>query len=330
MPDRDGNYVGQIVRFRCNGSTGTVERQRIVDHTEAAVSRILAQSSDMQEDLVVVFSDGSRPSPDGMRSLEPGFGGAVVCIRPLTASADIRRLGTDVLILALPMPLVAELAKADGIVFQPNLLSLGSDDRLGYLCRLIAMLCDDLDAGLPKDCAMVFAYLKAVVGFLLATHYGPEQHERQRHLGGMTLNQIRRVHLFVNDHVDEPIALDQLAGIAGMSRFHFSRSFKQATGVTPSQFITRRRIEAAIRSLRAGHRDLTVIALDCGFGSLQSFSRAFSRVTGLTPSEYRAALRTEIRGRTRPHDHRPAENLPGPPASDREDTPLLLRAGEGR
>lgn len=93
---------------------------------------------------------------------------------------------------------------------------------------------------------------------------------------------------FVNAHLAETIELNQVAGHVGVSPFHFCRLFKQATGLTLKQYVTRRRVEWAKCRLRQPHVRATEVAYDVGFGSLSQFNRSFQQVVGSSPSEWRS------------------------------------------
>ena len=85
------------------------------------------------------------------------------------------------------------------------------------------------------------------------------------------------------------MTLGSLAREAGLSRFHFLRTFERLTGVTPHQYVMRARLrEAAIR-LVAESGNVLDIALDCGFGDVSSFNRAFRNEFGVSPRVFRRA-----------------------------------------
>jgi transcriptional regulator GlxA family with amidase domain len=94
------------------------------------------------------------------------------------------------------------------------------------------------------------------------------------------------------DHADrnyrEPLDLDVLAGIAGISKFHFQRCFKAAYGLSPAEYLSRRRIERAQDLLRATNLTVTEICHAVGFSSLGSFSSRFRDLVGETPTAYQA------------------------------------------
>ena len=93
------------------------------------------------------------------------------------------------------------------------------------------------------------------------------------------------------DHIDRRYAaeldLAGLAAVAGVSKYHFARSFEAAYGETPIRYLTRRRIERAQDLLRSANLTVTEICMAVGFSSLGSFSTRFSALVGESPTQYR-------------------------------------------
>lgn len=87
---------------------------------------------------------------------------------------------------------------------------------------------------------------------------------------------------------DRPIALDEMAGVAATSPFHFLRVFRQLAGMTPYQFVLKTRLHRAAIRLRTSDEPVSTIALDAGFNDLSTFNRRFRTVMGSAPSAYRA------------------------------------------
>lgn len=102
---------------------------------------------------------------------------------------------------------------------------------------------------------------------------------------------ILRALTFIEENIERPISLDELAGLSYMSRFHFSRTFKARTGMTPMSLIAHVRIERSMSLLRQNPDCVSDIALAVGFSSLSHFTDQFKRITGMTPSEYRKGLK---------------------------------------
>lgn len=92
---------------------------------------------------------------------------------------------------------------------------------------------------------------------------------------------------YINDHCTEEITVDQLANIAGFSRFHFARLFKQFTNVSYYDYLTQKRIEHAEKLLITPDISVTEVAMQSGFNSLSTFNRVFKNLKNCTPSEYK-------------------------------------------
>jgi AraC-like DNA-binding protein len=107
---------------------------------------------------------------------------------------------------------------------------------------------------------------------------------------GVALALLPRLRL-ARDHIDRhyaaPLDLAGLAAVAGVSRYHFARSFEAAYGETPIRYLTRRRIERAQDLLRAANLTVTEVCMLVGFASLGSFSSRFRQLVGESPTAYR-------------------------------------------
>jgi YesN/AraC family two-component response regulator len=104
---------------------------------------------------------------------------------------------------------------------------------------------------------------------------------------------LQRALLFVEEHLNTTLSLDDVAREAGMNKFHFCRVIKRVTGLTFRAFLAHRRINRAIELLRDAQRSLTDVYLNVGFKDMSHFSRVFRRVTGRPPSRFRRTLRLD-------------------------------------
>ena len=104
-------------------------------------------------------------------------------------------------------------------------------------------------------------------------------------------DDIQNAICYINDHLTEPLKLNDLAHAANMSRSHLSAHFKLMTGVSPYEYLIIQRIELAVRLLRDTSLSVTEIARKSGFTNLANFNKAFKRITGMTPREYRQSKR---------------------------------------
>lgn len=94
---------------------------------------------------------------------------------------------------------------------------------------------------------------------------------------------------YVDAHLDAPLTLAELAGVAALSTYHFARMFHTSFGEPPHAWVRARRIERAKALLAAGKSDLASIAQASGFGSASHLSRVFRDAAGVTPGQYRGA-----------------------------------------
>ena len=101
------------------------------------------------------------------------------------------------------------------------------------------------------------------------------------------LARIDRVLRRLESQSGEPQTLGELAGSAGLSRYHFLRTFKTVTGVTPHQWLLRARLRESAQRLIASRDPVTEIALDVGFDDLSNFIRSFRAEFGVSPRTYR-------------------------------------------
>ena len=112
--------------------------------------------------------------------------------------------------------------------------------------------------------------------------------------GGMAPHKLRKAIALIDHHLSDEeegrVALRTVARDVAMSYFHFSRAFKQAMGMTATNYIAERRIERAKKMLEETELPISEIALRSGFSSQSHFTTAFRRLAGATPKAFRAAL----------------------------------------
>jgi AraC family transcriptional regulator len=101
------------------------------------------------------------------------------------------------------------------------------------------------------------------------------------------LDRIDRVVGYLNEQIEATPSLQDLAGIAGISPFHFHRLYRSITGETPFETLRRLRLARAAIMLRNSSKAITDIAFDAGYESSQAFSKAFRRETGCSATELR-------------------------------------------
>lgn len=91
---------------------------------------------------------------------------------------------------------------------------------------------------------------------------------------------------YLDGHFDSPLTLEEVADINGMSKFHFSRVFKEKVGLSFSRYLTILRINESKRLMQEEELNVSEACFRVGFNSLSYFSRVFHRIEGVKPSEY--------------------------------------------
>ncbi len=93
---------------------------------------------------------------------------------------------------------------------------------------------------------------------------------------------------YINDHCTENISMDEVADIAGFSKFHFARLFKQVMNVSCYDYLINRRVMYAEKLLIEPELSIMQVAMKSGFSSLATFNRVFKAKNHCTPTEYKA------------------------------------------
>ena len=99
-----------------------------------------------------------------------------------------------------------------------------------------------------------------------------------------------RARAFIDECYDLPLDLEQIAGQASFSRYHFLRLFRNAFDQTPHQYLVQRRIAKAKDLLASSELSVTEVCFAVGFQSLGSFSALFHRCAGYPPKQHRARM----------------------------------------
>jgi AraC family transcriptional regulator len=125
--------------------------------------------------------------------------------------------------------------------------------------------------------------------------YGKALLRDDRPAGGLSPWQLRRVLDFIAAHLNEDPSIAELARECGLSSGYFSRAFRQTTGVTPHQWLIRRRVERARQLLLGNGLGLADIALVCGFVDQSHFTRVFAKLESDSPGSWRQQHRKSRR-----------------------------------
>jgi len=121
---------------------------------------------------------------------------------------------------------------------------------------------------------------------LVRTNTGTHPAEAQPS-GGLAAWQRRKAVAHIEEHLAEPISLEALARLVGLSACYFCRAFRHSLGMPPQRYQLNQRIERAKTLLAKRSASVTDVSLTVGYNDTSAFCTAFRRITGLTPSAYR-------------------------------------------
>lgn len=115
----------------------------------------------------------------------------------------------------------------------------------------------------------------------------PECNPSTQCIRGLSASALRRVQIFLDQHIGEDFVLDDLAEVACMSRFHFARMFRRSLKESPMRYVLKMRVALGQEKLLSEkHKTVAVIASELGFCDQSHFTRSFRRFTGVTPGRF--------------------------------------------
>lgn len=161
---------------------------------------------------------------------------------------------------------------------------ISAEDPLILKC--FDMLETELKCGGFGQRLMVDA-VRSLLAVQILRHYARIRLPDDLNAGLSSVQSIRVVDL-IEANLSENITLDELARVAGMSPFHFSRRFKATFGIAPHGYVIRARVAKAQKMLRHRKIPQKIIALECGFSDQSHFCRTFRKIAGGSPNQYQS------------------------------------------
>lgn len=204
------------------------------------------------------------------------------------AGAPVRsawREETEVLNLALESTLVAEVALESFDLNAADLVSEdgGTDPQVAHVGMALKA---EIEAGYPAG-RLYADSLTAALAARVLVRYGARPPVVQDRPPSGSRRALREAEDYVNDNLARNVTLAELAGVARMSPYHFSRTFKDATGLSPHQYLIHRRVKKAQELLLNTDLPVGDVARGVGFASQGHLARHFGRLVGLSPGSFR-------------------------------------------
>ncbi|MGG4552121.1 helix-turn-helix domain-containing protein [Paenibacillus humicus] len=152
----------------------------------------------------------------------------------------------------------------------------------GMPIQRLKMLFDEAHGGNITDPYVASSY---VYQFLIELRRAASDRYREQEHWPLAVREAVR---FLDTHYSCMIGLDQLAGQLGLSKFHFLRTFTKHLGVTPNDYVNRKRIERSIELLQSTDWSIETIAGKVGYSSGSYYIKVFQKFTGQTPGSFRS------------------------------------------
>ncbi|MDQ3710520.1 MAG: AraC family transcriptional regulator [Actinomycetota bacterium] len=192
----------------------------------------------------------------------------------------------DLLVMRLAPAFLRHVAEenrlnADAVELRPSLD--GRDDAVEHIG--LAMLAE-MEAGGASGRVYGDSLATALATHLLRNHgTSPQAVPDQR--GGLPRSALRRVTDFVNDNLSMDLGLSEMAGVANLSQYHFSRQFKRSTGLSPHQYVIQRRVKRAKELLSGTDLSVGDVASAVGFTHQSHLAHHVRRHFGVPPTSLR-------------------------------------------
>ncbi|WP_159912964.1 AraC family transcriptional regulator [Pantoea sp. 18069] len=155
------------------------------------------------------------------------------------------------------------------------------------VCNLVGTLWKEAASQSPNGPLFAQGLSIALLG-LLSSHFGSNPAQALQARGKLHPRERERLKSFIDCDLGASLTVERMAGVVGLSPYHFSRIFKATFGLSPHAYVMERRVDLARQMLRRQpDRTVADIAVDCGFSSNAHFTTEFRRRFGTTPSSWR-------------------------------------------
>ncbi|RUT05605.1 AraC family transcriptional regulator [Dulcicalothrix desertica PCC 7102] len=213
-----------------------------------------------------------------------------ICITPAGIEGTFRSEGGDHFVQVQIEPQLLKLATQEIAEIDASNLELIPQfhSRNSQMEQITMMLHSELIQGNGWGNKLYIESLRNALAVILLRNYCINRISTSFYEGGLCNRLLLVVTDYINDNLATEIKLSDLAELAGISQFHFSRLFKQSMGMSPYQYVMTERIERAKSLLNNSHLSITEIALTLGFNSHSHLGKHFRKVMGVTPKDYRS------------------------------------------
>jgi AraC family transcriptional regulator len=284
VPDGDASVAlsaAKVVATRWCGSSARTHEFEAKTAADYHVVKIVLRNMNMR------FSVGGRIVHDGAAT--PG---TVHVTGPSVPVRCLFRGPYDILHLHVPNRLVAECA-GETTGGTTLMRSLNGVPRRDMTIEVLSRALLDADrVGGPLGQLYADSIGVAIIARLLAAE---DRRREPQKVGALARWRLKRAIDYFEAEIGKPVRLAAVASSAGLTRMHFAAQFRAATGLSPHEYLVRRRIERAQEMLTETGMSLVDIALSVGFQTQSHFTSVFKRYTGQPPRAWRESRGVTVR-----------------------------------
>ena len=193
----------------------------------------------------------------------------------------------DLLVMRFAPAFLSDVAEENDLDADAVELRASFDRRDDAVKHIGLAMLAEMEAGGAGGRVYGDSLATALATHLLRNHGTSPSQGVADHRGGLPMSTLRRVTDFVNDNLSEDLGLSEMAGVANLSQYHFSRQFKRSTGITPHQYVIQRRVKRARELLASTDLSVGDVASAVGFTHQSHLAHHVRRHFGVAPSSLR-------------------------------------------
>lgn len=214
-----------------------------------------------------------------------------IALIPAGTRYSIRFSGpAEFIVLSLSPELISRASlEIHGI--EPSDLRILWCHRDHFISETLQNIREAAECGGNVDRTYVEMLANSLASHLVRNSNQTDSHLRNLTARGLSLTRLTNTVEFIRNTPYREISLKTMSGAAGLSAFHFARMFKLSTGLSPHQFVLKRRLEIGADMLTGSNTAISEIAAELGFADQSHFTMHFKRLNGIAPAAYRRKKR---------------------------------------
>ena len=234
---------------------------------------------------VAFAQSGSERKLDGIYQQEQQNLGSFAIIPAQAEHCCVWKENLEFAIFSIQPDLLAQVAPETVNTDQIELLPTFAHSQDNLITNIGIAIKQQLELD-PNNCGFYLEHLFNALSAHLVKNYCALTPLFKNYSDGLPPYKLKQALNYINDNLDQPIKLKDIAQLLDLSQYYFCHLFKESTGIAPYKYIIRQRVEKAKGLIRKSQLSLADIAYECGFSSQSQMTQHFRRCVGVTPKVY--------------------------------------------